>query len=326
MAKPLPLDPHLNSESTAPTQQRAYPGMFFIIAGPAGAGKNSLMRHVIESGTARQLPTVTTRPMRPGEKEGRDHLFVNHDEFQRMIKVGELLEWQKVHDNLYGMHRPTLEAALEAGEAIISDIDINGAQAAREAIPNNVSVIFLQTPTISDLIDRMRIRGESTASVGLRLLRVGKEIDYAKSCDAIITNDNVERASEKLLAIVRSVLADGNANAFCDELITYRYQIGAQAILVCEGEALSKNRGVEYPFAVCAPDEQPANAARRILTETFPDIVIPGHHDASMYRPPAVIDYRESAEGVEIVIYSYVVPIQEKFAPPEGWRWISITP
>lgn len=317
----MPLD-----TSTAPPIAPARTGMLFIIAGPAGAGKNRLMKHVIEQGLARQLPTATTRSIRPGETEGREHLFVSNAEFESMIARGDLLEWQKVHDNMYGMHRPTLEAALDAGETIISDIDIYGANAARAALPKNVVVIFVQTPTIADLIDRMRIRGETTASIGLRLLRVSAEIEYAKECDAVITNDHIERAAEKLVTIVRAVLHDGRASAACDELITYRYNLHAQAIPVHEGAALVKRRAPEYPVVTFKEVEQPASAARRALLTTLPHITLAPEADPSVYRAPAVIDHRYDDTGMEIITYTYFVPVSERITPDEGWTWTSITP
>jgi guanylate kinase len=302
-------------------------GRLFIIAGPAGAGKNRLMSHVMAHDIARQLPTATTRAMRPGEQEGREHLFVTHAEFERMIAANEMLEWQPVHDKLYGIHRPTLDRLLAEGGALIADIDIKGAQAARAALGDQVVIIFVQAPAIASLIDRMRMRGESTAAIGLRLLRVREELAFAQHADAVITNDDVGHAAEKLLAIVRTVLADGRASAFCDPLVHYDYALHAQAIITEGGRMLARRRAPDYPIAACEDDEQPAAAAHRaavrdlrMLTHLIPPQPI------SEYCPPAVIDHRLDAAGKEIVTYSYFMPLAQPCDAPDGWYWIGECP
>ncbi len=297
-------------------------GMLIIVVGPAGAGKNSLMKHVIDNGAARQLPTATTRSMRPGEEHGREHLFVTKDEFQRMIVQDELVEYQQVHDNLYGMHRPTLEAALERGETIIADIDIRGADSARQIFSDNVVIVFVQPPSIGDLIDRMRVRGETVASIGLRLLRIGIEFDYAQRSDYVITNDDVGRASDKMLAIVGTVARGHRDAVTSDAPIPYHYTLHAQTLPIAGHEILVRKRAPEYPITACQPGEQPAAAARRALCETL-KIQNPAPTDDSEYRAPAVIDYR-CADGVEIVTYSYLTFLDEKIAAPEGWHWSEI--
>ncbi|MBL8133822.1 MAG: hypothetical protein JNL42_18315 [Anaerolineae bacterium] len=326
MSSHVPSDPA--RASSAPILTPTQTGTLFIIAGPAGAGKNRLMQAVTQGGLAHQVPTATTRGMRPGEAQGREHLFVSHAEFERMRADGELVEWQEIHHNLYGMHRPTLEAALNAGENVIADIDIYGAKAARAALPDQVVTVFVQTPTIADLIDRMRMRGESTASIALRLLRVGSELEFAQESDAVITNDAVEHASDKLVTIVRAVLDDGRSNAACDPIIHYRYALHARAIPVCGGEALARRRAPEYPVVEIADNEAPAQAAHRALadTEALRGIGLPAPAEEGAFRAPLMIDHRRDEDGVEIVTYTYLVPLAEQTAPPEGWHWTTVTP
>jgi guanylate kinase len=302
-------------------------GRLFIIAGPAGAGKNRLMSHIMAQGIAHQLPTATTRAMRPGEQEGREHLFVSRAEFERMIAADELLEWQPVHDNLYGIHRPTLERLLSDGTALIADIDIKGAQAARAALGEQVVIVFVQAPNISALIDRMRIRGESTAAIGLRLLRVREELAFAAQADAVLTNDDADHAADKLTSIVRAVLAEGRASAFCDPLIQYEYALYGQAVVTHEGQMLARRRAPDYPVAPCDGDEQPATAARRALLHDLPGLaqhITPAGQDG--YCPPVIIDHRQDAAGTEIVTYSYLFPLSEPCDAPEGWSWIGGCP
>lgn len=297
-------------------------GRLFIIAGPAGAGKNRLMATVMEHGLVRQLATATTRAIRPGEEQGREHLFVSRAEFDRMIAEGELLEWQAVHDNLYGIHQPTLEAALQAGTSLIADIDIRGARAARAALGQRAVVIFVQAPTMGTLIDRMRLRGETTASLGLRLLRVEEEMAFMAEADALIVNDDADNASNKLEAIIRAVQADGAATPYCDEPVAVRYKLCSQVIIMAEGYVLSRRRAPEYPYTACLPGEQPVAAARRALADSFPALATNlTQADPAAYRAPLVIDYRRDPEGIDIVTYSYGLSLPARFAPQDGWFW-----
>src|SRR5215207_177578 len=97
-------------------------GLLFTLVAPAGAGKNSLMNIALERSTAlRQLPTATTRALRAGEQQGREHLFIDREDFQHMIKTDALLEWQEVHGRLYGVPRQTVEDAIIQETDMIAD-------------------------------------------------------------------------------------------------------------------------------------------------------------------------------------------------------------
>lgn len=148
------------------SSRRERPGLLFTLVGPAGAGKSRLLKYVLERTPLRQLPTATTRSIRPGEQEGREHLYISRDSFRDMIDNDQLLEYQVIHGNLYGMPRKPVEAALDSGQSIIADIEVLGAARARETYPDNVVSIFIQPPSIGALIERMRERRESEAEIG----------------------------------------------------------------------------------------------------------------------------------------------------------------
>ncbi len=178
-------------------------GRLFILAGPPGAGKNTLMNHVLRRlSDLRQLATATTRNQRPTEQQGREHVFISRDEFQQMIDDDELAEWQPVHKDLYGTPRRTLEQAFSDERDLIADIDVLGATALQREYPDNVSLIFIQPPSLDDLIARMDKRGESQADIELRMRRVEMEMQFAPHCDYLITNEDEETASDILLGIV----------------------------------------------------------------------------------------------------------------------------
>src|SRR5277367_1072835 len=131
-------------------------GMMFVLSSPSGAGKTTLSRLLIERTSGlRMSVSATTRPMRPGEVDGRDYLFVGKSAFEQMVKRGELLEWATVFDNRYGTPRGPVEAALSAGQDVLFDIDWQGTQQLRSRSPNDVVSVFILPPSVQALEQRL---------------------------------------------------------------------------------------------------------------------------------------------------------------------------
>ncbi len=171
------------------------------MVGPAGAGKNAIMNEVLRQlSDLHQLPTATTRPMRDTEEQGREHLFVSEAEFRQL----DLIESQVVHKHLYGTPRLTIENAMRDGRDLIADIEVLGATYLHHAYPQNTILVFVQPPSVEDLIKRMSIRGETQAEIDTRLQRVEMEMQYAPQCDYLITNyqDQLKQSSAILYGIV----------------------------------------------------------------------------------------------------------------------------
>jgi guanylate kinase len=178
-------------------------GLLFVLVGPPGAGKNALMNEVLKrTSNLKQLPTATTRPMRPTEQQGREHLFVSRSEFQDMIDHDRLIEWQEVHGQLYGMPRTAVEQALTDQQDLVADIDVLGATYLRSVYPDNVILVFIRPPSLSELEDRMRARGETETEIVKRMQRVNMEMQYAVECDYLIVNDDFEEACDILYGVV----------------------------------------------------------------------------------------------------------------------------
>jgi guanylate kinase len=301
------------------------PGLFFTLVAPAGAGKNRLMKRVLERTPLHQLATATTRPMRPGEQEGREHLYRSVEEFQRMIEAGELLEHQTIHGHLYGIPRAEVEAALDSGKAIIADIEVKGAAEARAAYPENVVSIFIQTPSISSLIERMDERGESRAEIGKRLLRVPMELAYAPQCDYAILNDSFEHAANQLYEIVTAELR-GERAPCPDTLRVYHFAYYAQTVPLYHHEVLRRQTAPSYPTTPFNPEhELPHQAALRALNEELGmSGLIGGDKRDGDYLPPIALDYAQDSSGFEDITYIYFCELDKRIEAPNGWAWHSV--
>lgn len=182
-------------------------GILFILVGPSGAGKNTLMRRVQQEITGLpQLATATTRPQRPGEQEGREHHFVTTEEFQHLIDTDALIEYQPVHSgHLYGTPRETVESAIFNGTDLIADIEFLGAGKIYQAYPDHTVPIFVTPSSLDLLTDRIKQRGNSTsADLAHRLERVRFEMTFAPQSHYVLVNDYVIPATEHLRQIILS--------------------------------------------------------------------------------------------------------------------------
>ena len=180
-------------------------GRLFVIAAPSGAGKTSLVRALMErEPTLRFSVSYTTRPQRPAETHGRDYFFVTGAEFEAMVGRGEFLEHARVFDHRYGTARGPVEASLGAGQDLILEIDWQGAQQIRQAMPECVS-IFILPPSRAELERRLRTRATDSDEVIRRRLRdAASDMTHWDEFDHVVVNDDFEQALEELLRIVRS--------------------------------------------------------------------------------------------------------------------------
>lgn len=178
-------------------------GRLLVIAAPSGAGKTSLVRALIERGPALKFSiSYTTRPKRPFEVHGRDYFFVSREEFDRMVAAGEFLEHAQVFDHSYATSRRQVEEALRAGQDVILEIDWQGAQQVRTAMPECVS-IFLLPPSRAALEERLRQRSTDSDEVIARRLRDAvTDMSHWNEFHYVIVNERFEAALENLSAII----------------------------------------------------------------------------------------------------------------------------
>src|ERR1700761_3198379 len=181
-------------------------GLMFVLSSPSGAGKTTLSRLLIDKMLGLKMSvSATTRPMRPGEVDGRDYFFVDKSRFEAMAKDGELLEWATVFDNRYGTPRTPVENALAAGHDVLFDIDWQGTQQLRERARADVVSVFLLPPSVEALEARLHSRAQDSDEViAGRMSRAGHEMSHWAEYDYVVVNSNLDTAYEKIELILQA--------------------------------------------------------------------------------------------------------------------------
>jgi guanylate kinase len=181
-------------------------GLMFVLSSPSGAGKTTLTRMLIsEIPELKMSVSVTTRPMRPGEEEGRDYYFVDQKRFDEMVAKDELLEWARVFDNCYGTPRAPVEEALAAGRNVLFDIDWQGTQQLTGRAPKDVVSVFILPPSVQALEQRLHTRAQDSDEVIRgRMKKAGDEMSHFDAYDYIVINDNIGIAFESVKSILRA--------------------------------------------------------------------------------------------------------------------------
>ncbi len=177
-----------------------------MIAGPSGVGKGSLVRELLAAVPDPPVLSVsaTTRAPRPGEVDGMHYAFVSEDEFDRMIRDGELLEWAEIVGHRSGTPVRYVREQLEAGHDVILEIDVKGAGQVKGIQPEAV-LIFLAPPSLEELEARLRGRGtEDEALIQRRLDTARWELTQDGWFDHVVVNDDLEGASSQVAAIIEA--------------------------------------------------------------------------------------------------------------------------
>jgi guanylate kinase len=180
-------------------------GLMLVLSSPSGAGKTTLSRKLLEADSEVTLSvSVTTRPPRPGEVDGRDYQFIDVERFEAMADRGELLEWARVFDHCYGTPRAAAVEALAAGRDVLFDIDWQGTQQLREKARSDLASIFVLPPSVEELEKRLRSRAQDPEDVIRRRMRKAtEEMSHWAEYDYVVVNLDLEQA----FADVRAILA-----------------------------------------------------------------------------------------------------------------------
>jgi len=179
----------------------------FVITGPSGVGKGTLIRELLRRVPDLELSvSATTRSPREGEVEGRDYHFLTPEQFEQRVEEKDFLEFATYSGNRYGTLRSEVERCLEHGRSVVLEIEVQGAQQVRAAEPDSVQ-IFIAPPDPAVLRERLLGRGtDSTEAIDERLKVAEQELAAQDDFDHQIINDDITRAADELVQVVRSEL------------------------------------------------------------------------------------------------------------------------
>jgi guanylate kinase len=180
----------------------------FVITGPSGVGKGTLIERLLERVPQLELSvSATTREPRSGEADGRDYHFLTPEEFERRVETGDFLEHATYSGNRYGTLREEVESRLAEGRSVVLEIEVQGARQVRDAMPEAVQ-IFIAPPDPAALRERLQARGtDSPEAIEQRLRTAEIELDAKEEFPHVIVNDDLQNAASQLEKLVRDELS-----------------------------------------------------------------------------------------------------------------------
>jgi guanylate kinase len=184
-------------------------GRLFVVAGPSGVGKGTLISRARGAAPELQVATsATTRPRRSDERDGREYHFLSDEEFERRVAGGDFLEHVSYAGKRYGTLRSEVEQRLRDGESVVLEIEVAGAREIKRQMPSAV-LVFVAPPTMADLEARLRGRRQNTETeVADRLRIAAAELKAQPEFDHVIVNDDAERAAGELAEVMRAAMTD----------------------------------------------------------------------------------------------------------------------
>lgn len=196
------MEPPKAAHPENPHATRPRRGILFVVSSPSGAGKTTLAHMLSDSHRLEFSVSYTTRPPRPGERDGVDYKFVSDDEFTAMVQRKEFAEWAVVHGHRYGTAIHTVNRAIETGTDFLFDIDYQGGQQIRRQWPGESVLCFILPPSMAELERRLRRRAtDSAETIERRLEAARRELEHYIEYDYLVVNDNLEKAFSELSAI-----------------------------------------------------------------------------------------------------------------------------
>lgn len=184
-------------------------GKVIIVSAPSGAGKTSIVRHLLQAVPELQFSiSATTRARREYEIDGEDYYFITPEEFKNRLSKDEFLEWQEVYKNqYYGSLKSEVERIWKNGQTVIFDVDVFGGLNIKNFYGEHALAIFIEPPSTEELAKRLRGRGtETPESLQKRLDKAEYEISFAGRFDKVILNDTLSKAQEEVISIVKDFL------------------------------------------------------------------------------------------------------------------------
>lgn len=189
------------------------PGLLIVVSGPAGVGKGTIVRNMMENDPNFVISiSATSRVPRANEIEGKNYYFKTREQFEEMIKNEDLIEWVEYCGNYYGTPRDLVCSEIEKGNVVILEIEVDGALNVKRLFPDCV-LCFIIPPDFSELEKRLRGRGTDTEeSINKRLKRAKDEFKYMENYDYLILNDSIENAAQRFFNIVQAEQMRTNRN------------------------------------------------------------------------------------------------------------------
>lgn len=184
-------------------------GKVIIVSAPSGAGKTSIVKHVLNYLPELRFSTsATTRKMREGEVNGKDYHFLSVDDFKKGIKRDDFLEWEEVYANqFYGTLKSEIQRIWDEGKTVIFDVDVKGGLNIKKYFGDKALAIFIEPPTVQELENRLRNRGtETEESLRKRVEKAEYELSFAPQFDRVILNDDLDVARAEMLQTIRQFL------------------------------------------------------------------------------------------------------------------------
>jgi guanylate kinase len=184
-------------------------GKLVIISAPSGAGKTTIVRHLLGRGLNLAFSvSATTRPPRGSEKNGIDYFFLTVSEFKRKVEKNEFVEWEEVYnDLLYGTLRSEVERIWASGNHVVFDVDVKGGIRLKELYREKALAIFIKPPSVDELKNRLISRGTDTMEkIRMRVEKAQEEMNMAGQFDFIIVNENLEKANDEAFRVVSAFL------------------------------------------------------------------------------------------------------------------------
>lgn len=184
-------------------------GKMILITAPSGAGKTTIMRHLLKTFDYLDFSvSATTRAIRPNEAEGVDYYFKSHDEFQNLIEEGAFVEWEEVYaDRFYGTLKSELNRIWANGKHIVFDIDVKGAINLQSIFPERSMSIFIKPPSLAVLLERLKKRKtETPASLKRRIKKAKTELTFETYFDRVLINDQLDVALKDAEMMVQSYI------------------------------------------------------------------------------------------------------------------------
>lgn len=178
----------------------------FVLSSPSGAGKTTLSRRLLASHPGlRMSVSVTTRPMRPGEIDGKDYYFIDRPEFDRLVAEDQLLEYADVFDHCYGTPRTPVFAALDSGDDVLFDIDWQGTRQLAESCRGDLVSVFILPPSMDELERRLRGRAQDGDDViARRMAKAASEISHWNEYDYVVVNNDLDKSLASIVHILEA--------------------------------------------------------------------------------------------------------------------------